>query len=91
VTFSPSRLPSFLSCILLAFFSHFSHFPLGLGDIGTCLSSHYYNNYTNITAKADCMWFTSSTTIPGGEPTICDPALLTTSTSIANPCSADHA
>lgn len=59
-------------------------------DIDKCLTDQYYNHYHNISVTADCMWFTSSTTIPG-EPTLCDPALLTTSTSIANPCSADHA
>eukprot|EP01047_Picozoa_sp_COSAG01_P072817 COSAG01_NODE_11685_length_1879_cov_22.393820_1_plen_386_part_00 len=59
-------------------------------DIGACLRDSYYNHFKNISVTNDCMWFTSSTTIPG-EPTLCDPALLTTSTSIAHPCSADHA
>ena len=58
-------------------------------DMNACLRDVYTNDYKNITVKNDCMWFTSSSTIPG-EPTLCDPALLTTSTSIANPCSADH-
>ena len=58
-------------------------------DIDKCLSDAYYNGYKNINVTNDCMWFTSSTVIPG-EPTLCDPALLTTSTSIANACSADH-
>ena len=59
-------------------------------DMNACLRDAYTHDFKNITVKNDCMWFTSSTLIPG-EPTLCDPALLTTSTSIANPCSADHA
>lgn len=58
-------------------------------DMEKCLESSWHANET-FTARPDCMWFTSSTIIPG-EPTLCDPALLTTSTGIANPCSDDHA
>lgn len=41
-------------------------------------------------AVSDCNWFTSSTTIPG-EPTLCNPELLTVLGSIEHNCSADHA
>lgn len=37
----------------------------------------------------DCNWFTSETYIPG-EPTLCDPELLTVLDSIEHNCSADH-
>lgn len=37
----------------------------------------------------DCNWFTSGTLIPG-EPTICDPELLTVLNSIEHNCSTDH-
>ena len=54
---------------------------LSTGGQYTCLG--------DFSMAPDCNWFTSETYIPG-EPTMCNPELLTVLGSIENNCSADH-